>query len=123
LNLMELASLDGREEVFDSYARDLAREPLNPWLRCHYFLFLGEGFARFGRYDAAEDGLREASAFAGANQIHQVAFKAQSALENVRTTPRANPTYSPPTGWVAEDVGEVIRGISELRKAAVAASR
>jgi len=123
LNLMELASLDGQEEAFDTYAREMAREPLNPWLRSHYFLLLGEGFARLGRYEAAEDALREASTFANANQIHQVAFKAQSALENVRTTPRANPPYAPPTGWVPEDVGDVIRGISELRKAAVAASR
>ena len=123
LNLMELASLEGQEEVFDSYARELSREPLNPWLRSHYFLFLGEGFTRFGRCDAAEDALREASTFAEANQIHQIAFKAQSALENVRATPRATPTFTPPTGWVPEEVGDVIRGISDLRKAAVAASR
>jgi hypothetical protein len=123
LNLMELASFEGQEAVFDSYARELAHEPLNPWVRSHYLLFLGEGFARFGRYDSAEEALREASTFAEANQIHQIAFKAQSALENVRATPRGTPTFTPPTGWVPEEVDEVIRGISDLRKAAVAASR
>src|SRR4051812_31591907 len=67
LNLMELASLEGRELAFDTYSRELAGEPLNPWLRAHYFLFRGEGCARFGRYEAAEEALREASIFADAN--------------------------------------------------------
>jgi tetratricopeptide (TPR) repeat protein len=122
LNLMELAGLDGREDAFDSYARDLAREPLSAWLRSHYLLFLGEGFARFGRYQAAEDALREAASFAEANQIHQIAFKAQSAFDNVRSAPHASPGFTPPPTWVPEEVSDVIRGISDLRKAAVAAS-
>jgi tetratricopeptide (TPR) repeat protein len=120
LNLMELAGMDGQEEVFDGYARELAREPLNPWVRSHYLLFLGEGFARFGRYEAAEDALREASTFADANQIHQLAFKAQSALEKVRSTPRATPAFTPPPAWVPEEVNTVVRAISDLRKAAEA---
>ena len=57
---MELASLEGKEEAFGGYARELSREPLNAWVRSHYLLFLGEGFARFGRSEAAEDALREA---------------------------------------------------------------
>jgi len=121
LNLMELASLDGNEPAFDTYARQLAREPLNAWTRSHYLLFLGEGCARFGRYDAAEDARREASAFAEANQIHQLAFQAHSALERLRSAP-TNPTFAPPASWVPEEVDVVIRGISDLRKATVAAS-
>jgi len=123
LNLMELAGMDGQEEVFDGYARELAREPLNPWVRSHYLLFLGEGFARFGRFEAAEDALREASTFADANQIYQLAFKAQSALEKVRSTPRATPAFTPPPAWVPEEVNTVVRAISDLRKAAEAVSK
>jgi hypothetical protein len=122
VNLMELASLDGNELAFDAYARELAREPLNAWIRSHYLLFLGEGWARFERYDAAEDALREASAFADANQIHQVAFQAQSALDTVRSVPTGSRALTTPTPWVSEEVDLVIRGISELRKATVAAS-
>ncbi|HEY4733916.1 MAG TPA: tetratricopeptide repeat protein [Gemmatimonadaceae bacterium] len=121
LNLMELAGLDGHELAFDTYSRELAREPLSPWLRAHYLLFLGEGFSRFGRFDAAEDALREASVFAEANQIHQVAFKAQSALEALRSTPPA-PAFAKAAPWVPEEVDTVIRAISDLRKATVAAS-
>ena len=120
LNLMELSGLEGDEEAFDGYARELAREPLNAWVRSHYLLFLGEGFARFGRYEASEEALNEASTLADANQIHQIAFKAQSALGKARSLPPVGPTFTPPPAWVPEDVSAVIRGISNLRKAAVA---
>ncbi|MFL5501985.1 MAG: tetratricopeptide repeat protein [Gemmatimonadaceae bacterium] len=122
LNLMELASLDGQELAFDTYSRELAREPLNPWLRAHYLLFLGEGFARFGRYEAAEDALSEASVFADVNQLHELAFKAQSALEALHATSTSKPKFSTASQWVPEEVDTVIRAISDLRKATVAAS-
>src|SRR5439155_23641388 len=77
LNLMELSGLEGDEEAFDGYARELAREPLNAWVRSHYLLFLGEGFARFGRSEAAEDARREASTFDEANEVQQIAVTAQ----------------------------------------------
>jgi tetratricopeptide (TPR) repeat protein len=122
LNLMELSGLEGNQEAFDGYARELAREPLNAWVRAHYLLFLGEGFARFGRHEAAAEALQEASTFADANQIHEIAFKAQSALVSLRSVPRVGSTFTAPPAWVPEDVGAVIRGISDLRKAAAAAA-
>jgi tetratricopeptide (TPR) repeat protein len=122
LNLMELASLDGHELAFDTYARQLAGEPLNTWIRSHYLLFLGEGFARFGRYDAAEDALREASTFAGANQIHQVSFQAQCALETLRSTPVVETVITAPARSVPPEVDALVRAISDLRNATVAAA-
>ncbi|GAC1486068.1 MAG: hypothetical protein NVS1B5_08250 [Gemmatimonadaceae bacterium] len=123
LNLMELAGLDGKEDAFDAYALHLSREPLNAWVRSHYLLFLGEGFARFGRCDAAEEALREAATFADANQIHQIAFKAQAALGAVRSSaPRAHSTFVAPPTWVPEEVSSVVRAISELRKMTAAAA-
>jgi tetratricopeptide (TPR) repeat protein len=122
LNLMELASLDGQEDVFDGYARELARAPMGAWIRSHYLLFLGEGFSRFGRQEAAIGALQEAVAFADSNQIHQIAFKAQDVLAGVRSAPRTMPNITPPPAWVPDDVGTVVRAISELRKAAVTAA-
>jgi tetratricopeptide (TPR) repeat protein len=123
LNLMELASLEGMEEAFDTYARELARAPLGAWVRSHYLLFLGEGFHRFGRRQAAIEALEEAVQFAEANQIHQVSFKAQAAITNVRSAPhQPQPVFRPSPAWVPGDVGTVARAISELRKAAVAAA-
>lgn len=121
LNLMELASLDHRESEFDSHARELARAPLGPWVRSHYLLFLGEGFFRFGREDAARQALSDAVSFAEANQIHQVAFKADVALAGLRTRTRE----TKPVGTLAPaelGVEFVVNAISELRKTALAAA-
>ena len=122
LNLMELAGLDGMEEQFDSYARELAPAPIGVWLRSHYLLFLGEGFHRFGRQESAMEALEEAVQFAEANQVHHIAFKAQDALARVRSTPRTLPNFTPPPAWLPDDVGTVVRAISELRKVTLAAA-
>jgi tetratricopeptide (TPR) repeat protein len=121
LNLMELAGLDGMEDAFDDYARELARAPLGAWVRSHYLLFLGEGFQRFGREEAAIDALKEAVSFAESNQIHQTAFKAQAAIERARSAPRNAPAFPSPPAFVPDDIDTVVRAISDLRKASVAA--
>jgi hypothetical protein len=122
LNLMELASFDRMESVFDRYARELAPQPLGVWLRSHYRLFLGEGFARFGKDDIAADALVEAAKYAESNQIHQVAFKAQAELTALQTKPRLQPIFTAPPSWVPDDVDTVVRAISELRKAVATAA-
>lgn len=123
LNLMELASLDGMPEAFDTYARELAAAPLGPWVRSHYLLFLGEGMHRFGRADAALEALQEAVKFAEMNQIHQIAFKAQDALAHIASAPRrVAPTFVPPPAWVPDDVNTVVKAMSNLRSAALAAT-
>ena len=122
INLMELASIDGMADVFDSYARELASARLSPWMRAHYLLYLGEGMDRLGRRDASEDALKEAISFADANQIHQVSFKAQSALSTVRASVRPSKPFVAPPAWMPEEVSSVVRAISELRKTAVAAA-
>jgi tetratricopeptide (TPR) repeat protein len=122
INLMELAGVDGMIEAFDSYARELANARLSPWLRAHYLLFLGEGMSRLGRRDASEDALKEAILFAEANQIHQVSFKAQSALSTVRASARPSKPFAPTPQWVPDQVSSVVRAMSELRKTAVAAA-
>ena len=122
VNLMELASLDGMKEAFDCYARDLGASALSPWTRAHYLLFLGEGFGRFGEFEPAEEALNEAVAFAEANEIHQVSFKAQAALTRLRSVDRATATYAPPPAWMPTEVESVVRALSELRKTALAAT-
>ena len=121
LNLMELASLDGIEEAFDGYAKELSDAPMGCWVRSHYLLFLGEGMARFGRMDAAEDTLREAISFAEANQVHNVVFQAERALSSIRSTPRPAGPFVAPAPWTLEEIAPVIATISELRKATAAA--
>ena len=121
VNLLELASIDGMEDAFDSYASQLASAETGPWVRAHFLLFLGEGLHRLGRLARADETLEEAIAFSETNQFHEIAFKAQSALSAVRSAPRAvTPFVAPPT-WVPDDVASVVRAMSELRKTAEAA--
>jgi len=122
INLMELAALDGMPEAFDAYARELAQARLGPWHRAHYLLYLGEGMNRFGRRDASEEALKEAISFADANQIHQVSFKAQSSLSEVRSAARPNKPFVATPTWMPEEVSAVVRAMSDLRKTAEAAA-
>ena len=122
INLMELASVDGMEDAFDSYASELAAAKCGTWVRSHFLLFFGEGLERLNRLDRAEQTLEEAVAFAGLNQIHEIEFKAQAALSALRSAPRSNASafVAPPT-WVPDEVASVAQAMSDLRKAAVAA--
>jgi tetratricopeptide (TPR) repeat protein len=120
VNLMELASLDGMKDAFDSYARELAASPLGPWIRAHYLLFLGEGLTRFGQFETADEALNEAVSFAEANEIHQISFKAQAALSRLRSVERSTTVFTPPPAWVPTEVESVVRALSDLRRTAVA---
>jgi hypothetical protein len=95
--------------------------PLGVWLRSHYLLFLGEGFIRLGREQVGVEALNEAIRFSEANQIHQIAFKAQAELAEARSDARGRPATPPSLAWVPDDVDTVVRAISDLRKAALAA--
>jgi tetratricopeptide (TPR) repeat protein len=118
INLMELASLDGAEEAFESYASELRQAPLGTWLHSHFLLFLGEGLARFGRYEAAQQALDEAIAYTSANQIHAVSFKAEEVLATVRTKGRTL-APAPVFDQVPQEVLAAAHAVSELRKAAL----
>jgi tetratricopeptide (TPR) repeat protein len=125
INLLEIASLEGDEQSFELYDSELRRAPMGPWLRSHYLLLLGESLMRFGRIDAATETLENALEFASSNQIHKVAFQAESALRSVAST-KADPTLSV-TSSVSEsyetaEVREIANSLSQLREAATAAS-
>jgi tetratricopeptide (TPR) repeat protein len=119
INLMELAVRDHLEQAFDTYAQELRREPLGPWLKSHFLLFYAEGLETFGRYEAAEEVLSQAKAFAEANQIFAVSFKADEVLDAVRSKARHH-TVAQGFSQVSHDVLAAAHDISELRKAAVA---
>jgi len=118
INLMELAASDRMEQAFDDYAKELRLEPMGPWLKSHFLLFLGEGLESFERYDAAQQVFTEAKDFAEQNQIFSVSFKAEEALQTVRSKARQK-TPAPSFADVSHDVLAAAHEISELRKAAV----
>ena len=118
VNLMELAAQDGMAEAFDSYAKELAKSHLGPWLRSHYLLFLGEGLERFGRFEAAEEALEQAMDYADSNQIHSVSFKAEARLTHVRARTSTS-TIAPAFDPIPAEVLAAAHSISELRKASL----
>jgi len=122
VNLLELASMDGMEDAFDSYASQIASVQTGPWVRAHFLLFLGEGLHRLGRVAQAEQTLVDAVAFSEVNQFHEIAFKAHSALAAVRSVPRTTKPFVAPPTWVPDEVATVARAMSELRKTAEAAA-
>ena len=121
INLMELASFDDMQEAFDSYAAELRTAPLCPWLKSHFLLFLGEGLLRFERYEAAEQAFQETVAYAGANQIHSVIFRAEAEIVEARARSRAARKATVFESVPAE-VLAAAHSISELRKATLTAA-
>jgi tetratricopeptide (TPR) repeat protein len=118
INLLELASHDGMEDAFNAYATELRKTPLGPWLKSHFLLFLGEGLARFARYEAAEQTLAEAVDYATANQIFTVSFKAEESLAAAKSKSR-RAASAPIFAQLPQEVLAAARAISELRKAAL----
>jgi tetratricopeptide (TPR) repeat protein len=123
INLMELASRDGSEDAFESYASELANAKLSQTHEAYFLLFRGEGLDRFGRYEAAEQALRAAIQVASANQLHQIAFEAEAALTRLQVSRREarKESLRAPVTW-SEDISHVVVGLTHLREAAFAAS-
>jgi tetratricopeptide (TPR) repeat protein len=115
INLMELASRDGMQPEFESYAAELRQAPMGPWLKAHYLLFLGEGLERFGRYDAASEILTQTVEYSSTNQIHSITFRAEDALVAIRSN-RRRVAEAPVFDSVPQEVLAAARSISELRK-------
>jgi len=125
MNLMEIAALEGMEEAFEAYCTQLSKAQLAPMHRAYTLLFRGEGLARFGREDAAEQTLQDAAAYAVANEFHQIAFDAEKALTTMRTNrARGGAAFATPASMVPADfdLGHVTDGLTRLREAAFATS-
>lgn len=125
INLMEIAAREGMEQEFDRLYSELASAKLSPMHRADFLLYRGEGLALFGRGDAAEETLRDASAFASANEFHQIAFAAENALTTLRVNRARGGSFTPaPNSKVKidHDLGIVVEGLAQLREAASAAS-
>jgi tetratricopeptide (TPR) repeat protein len=83
INLMELEAISGNEITFERHRRELAEAPLPPRLRALLLLDSAQGFRRFGRLDAARSALADAAEFADRHELNDLAFRAESALEQL----------------------------------------
>jgi len=118
LNLLELAAIDGQEQAFDDYARQLESAALDARLRAYYLLFLGIGQETFGRIDKAKISLASAREFSAQNQLHQIEYDALIAsaeLESRRFAP-AQHSANPSAETVPERVLEIAAALGERAK-------
>lgn len=116
INLMELASIEGHETVFEEWRRELADVEMPATLSAYYFLYVGQGFRLFDRGRAAETALTRAIDIASENSLNQVLFQAESALEELRAgqVPEREAGEETPSG----DTLAVAAAIREMRELA-----
>jgi tetratricopeptide (TPR) repeat protein len=113
INLLEVAARDRCEPVFEQYRRELADAALPASLAASYYLTVGKGYATFDRLDAARVALRKAIDVASGNKLHQVAFEAEAALDDLERTARAaerSQEYRP-----TQRVEEIVAAIRDMR--------
>ena len=115
INLMELASMDLREPNFEQHRRELAGASLPPSLAAVYYLYVGQGYQRFGKFDLAEHAIEHAIGIANSHKLNQLLFQAESALHEVRTGRHGAMPHSiePPV-----PVREIADSVRQMRSAA-----
>jgi hypothetical protein len=120
INLMELAAFDMREPNFEQYRRELADSALPPSLAAAYYLYVGQGYQRFRKFDLAEHAIEHAIGIANSHKLNQLLFQAEAALVDVRTgrfseAPQASEPPAP--------VRVIAESIRDMRMATLESSR
>ena len=115
VNLMEIASLDGSELVFEQYRREMADVELPASISAEYHYYVGQGYRLFGRFELAAASLERAIELAERHRLNQVLIKAEASLQEVRAgRARAARTVAEPS----PEVTTVAGAIRELRASA-----
>ncbi len=114
INLMELASLDGQETVFQEYRRELAEVSLPPALLPYYHLYVGEGCYRFRRSQCARVALDKAIVVATERQMNEVIIRAEAMLKRLEQGQVPEPVAQ--LAQTPAVLAEPVRVIRELRE-------
>lgn len=113
LNLIDVASRQRMEPMFDRYRRDFENVELPPYLQAHYCLIVGNGYRSFGRAEDAIPYLEQAVDLAAENEFNQLLFEAEESLAGARVAATRPAAKTPPT--CPPDVLEVAAAIREMR--------
>ena len=114
LNLLDIAAQTGAQTLFELYRRQLAGEPLPPFLATAYQLNTGVAYRRFSDYDRARAYLERALSMAEEHGFNMYLFEAESALRDLNAP--APPPKVPAT--LSLDTREVASAIQQLREEA-----
>jgi len=120
LNLIEVASREGMEPMFDRYRRDFESVDLPPYLQAAYLLNVGNGYRSFGRERDAIVYLQKAVEVAAENQLNQLLFEAEESLAAARSSTTRK--RHEPAANVSADVLGIAQEIRDLRMATTGAS-
>ncbi|HET7584394.1 MAG TPA: hypothetical protein VFK13_05770 [Gemmatimonadaceae bacterium] len=114
-SLLEIAFLERRQPLFDQYRRELSDAALPPVLRVEHLYLVGKGLRTFGHVAEAAEALSKALAMAHEHGLNELAFKAETLLENSDAGLPELPIseYSPDDG-----VSEVLGGIARMLESA-----
>jgi hypothetical protein len=119
INLMEIASLDGSEPVFEQYRRELADVDLPPTLRIEYHLQVGRGCRIFGKIDAARTELAKVLQLAEQHRLNEYIFTAERELNELDRGQRLSGRAAAAAPAGVQDVANALR---EMRETAVVAN-
>jgi tetratricopeptide (TPR) repeat protein len=114
INLMELASVEACEPLFQQYRRDLGSAPLPTPLRAGFLLTAGRGLHMLGHSEEGTALLREAVELSASAGINDILFQAEEALASPpeRLTPAPEPVQA------STAVGEIARSLRREREEA-----
>ncbi|HJU64905.1 MAG TPA: hypothetical protein VJ596_04475 [Gemmatimonadaceae bacterium] len=115
VNLVELASLEGSEPMFERYRRELESAHLPPLLSAYLHLYVGEGNRRFNRVDAARAAYENAIAVAQEHDVNEVLIRAEVALRELR---HAHAPGAPAADVPSSSVQDVITAIRAMHASA-----
>jgi tetratricopeptide (TPR) repeat protein len=113
LNLIDVASRQKMEPMFDRYRRDFESVELPPYLQASYYLIVGNGYRTFGRARDAVPYLELAVDLAARNELNQLLFEAEESLAGARIAAARPPREEAPA--LSSDVLEVAAAIREMR--------
>lgn len=116
LNLLDIASMDGSEPLFERYRRELAHATLAPLTEAQFHLSVGQGYHRLGKLEVAVPALEQAISLSARHGFNQLLFEAEDTLSKARLAviaERVHATYVIP-GSDLEGIAEAIRGLREL---------
>ena len=121
INLMEIASLDGIEEAFFTYADELRNAALDPRLRSYFLLYYGQGCLAFDREVEGRHSIEDAFRFAARQKINQVAFDAEKVLAGLNEEKEKEPSevVQPWSEPLPESVLHVARALTQIRELAL----
>jgi len=114
MNMMDIASRQRAEPVFDRYRRELATVEFPPYMHAKFLITLGNGYKRFANQDLAVSNLEEAIQYSRAKGLNHLLFEAEEALAAARSealTPTPETAELVPEGIAV--VAEAIRAMKE----------